>query len=102
MYHHYSARLSWSSDRLAYFDIAVKQIAGSNLKFTDHVSRNPVEGAPIENKDDEEYVINTLTDHAKLIAKYGSLFDSQSEHSKQDTEIKQNVSEKRIEQITRR
>ena len=31
-------------------------------------------------------------------AKYGSLFDSQSERSKQDTEIKQNQSENKIEQ----
>ena len=68
------------------------------MKFTDYLSRNPVEGAPTENKYDEEYVINILTEHAKLNAKYGSLFDNQSECSNQDTETKQNQSENKIEQ----
>ena len=96
--HQYSARLTRWLDRLAHFDIAVQHIAGKNLKFTDYLSRNPVEGAPTGNKYDEEYVINILTEHAKLNAKYGSLFDNQSECSKQDTEIKQNQFENKIEQ----
>ena len=96
--HQYSASLTRWIDRLAHFDIAVQHIAAKNLKFTDYLSRNPVEGAPTENKYDEEYVINILTEHAKLNAKYGSLFDSQSERSKQDTETKQNQSENKIEQ----
>ena len=74
--HQNSARLTRWLDRLAHFDIAVQHIAGKNLKFTHYLSRNPVEGAPTENKYDEEYVINILTEHAKLNAKYGSLFDS--------------------------
>ena len=86
--HQYSARLTRWLDRLAHFDIAVQHIAGKNLKFTDYLSRYPVEGAPTENKYDEEYVINILSEHAKLNAKYGSLFDSQLERSNQDTEIK--------------
>ena len=96
--HQYSARLTRWLDRLAHFDIAVQHIAGKNLKFTDYLSRNPVAGAPTENKYDEEYVINILTEHAKLNAKYGSLFDSQSERNNQDTEIKQNQCENKIEQ----
>ena len=91
--HQYSARLTRWLDRLAHFDIAVQHIAGRNLKFTNYLSRNPVEGASTESKYDEEYVINILTEHAKLNAKYGSLFDSQSECSKQDTETKQIPSE---------
>ena len=74
--HQYSARLTRWLDRVAHFDISVQQIAGRNLKFIDCLSRNPVEGAPTESKYDEEYVINIITEHAKLNAKYGSLFDS--------------------------
>ena len=83
---------------MAHFDIAVQHITGSNLKFTDYLSRNTVGGAPTENKYDEEYVITILTEHAELNAKYGSLFDSQSNYSKQDTEIKRNTSESENEQ----
>ena len=96
--HQYSARLTRWLDRLAHFDIAVQHIAGRNMKFTDYLSRNPVGGAPTEDKDDEEYVINILTEHAELNAKYGSLFDSQSDYSKQNTEMKRNTSESENEQ----
>ena len=69
------------------------------MKFTDYLSRNPVGGAPTEDKYDEEHVINILPEqHAKLNAKYGSLFDSQSDYSKQDTETKRNTSESENEQ----
>ena len=95
--HQYSARLTRWLDRLAQFDIAVQHIAGSDLKFTDYISRNPVGRAPTENKYDEEYVINILNEHAEINAKYGSLFDSQSEYSKQDTATKQIATEKRNE-----
>ena len=96
--HQYSARLTRWLDRQAHFDIAVQHIAGSNMKFTDYLSRNPVGGAPTEDKYEEEYVINISTQHAELNAKYGSLFDSQSDYSKQDTEIKRNTSENENEQ----
>ena len=96
--HKNSARLTRWLDRLAHFDIAVQHNAGRNLKFTNYLSRNPVKGAPTDSKYDEENVINILIEHAKLNAKYGSLFDSQSENSKQDTEIKQNSSDNRNEQ----
>ena len=75
----YSARLTRWLDRLAHFDIAVQHIAGSNLNFTIFLSRNPVGGASIEDKYDEQYVINILTEHAELLLKYSSLFDNQSE-----------------------
>ena len=81
-----------------HFDIAVQHIAGSNLKFTDYLSRNPVGGEPTENKYDEEYVINLSAEHSELNAKYDSLFDNQSNYSKQDTEIKRNTSESENEQ----
>ena len=45
----YSARITRWLDRLAHFDISVQHIAGSNLKFTDFLSRKPVEGATTEN-----------------------------------------------------
>ena len=39
----YSARLARWLDRLTHFDISIQHIAGSNLKFTDYLSRTPVE-----------------------------------------------------------
>ena len=41
---HNSWRMTRWLDWLAHFDIAVQHIAGSNLKFTYFLSRNPVEG----------------------------------------------------------
>ena len=77
----YSARLTRWLDRLAHFDISIQHIAGSNLKFTDYLSRNPVEGATTENTYDEQYVINTLTDQAELNLKYGRVFTNQLKHA---------------------
>ena len=94
----YSARLTRWLDRLAHFDIAIQHIAGSNLKFTDYLSRNPVEGATPEDNYDEEYVINILSEQAKLNAKYGQLFADQSDISKRVTETKNDRSENKIEQ----
>ena len=93
-----SARLTWWLGRLAHFDIAIQHIAGSNLKFTDYLSRNPVQGATPEDNYDEEYVINILSEQAKLNAKYGQLFADQSDISKRVTEIKNDRSENKIEQ----
>ena len=62
----YSARLTRWLDRLAHFDIAIQHIAGSNLKFTDFLSRNPVENATTEDVYDEQYVINILSEQAEL------------------------------------
>ena len=73
----YSARLTRWLDRLAHFDIAIQHIAGSNLKFTDFLSRNPVENAATEDVYDEQYVINILSEQAELNLKYGSLFVDQ-------------------------
>ena len=94
----YSARLTRWLDRLAHFDIAIQHIAGSNLKFTDYLSRNPVEGATPEDNYDEEYLIDILSEQAKLNAKYGQLFADQSDISKRMTEIKNDRSESKIEQ----
>ena len=96
--HQYSARLTRWLDRLAHIDIRVQHIAGRNLKFTDCLSRNPVEAAPTESKYDEGYIIDILANYPKLNAKYSSLFDSQSECSKPDTETNQNLSENKNEQ----
>ena len=76
----YSARLTRWLDRLAHFDIAFQHIAGSNLKFTDFLSRNPVEKAASEDVYDEQYVINILSEQAKLNVKYGPLFVDQSQN----------------------
>ena len=94
----YSARLTRWLDRVAHFDIAIQHIAGSNLKFTDYLSRNPVGGATPEDNHDEEYVINILSEQAKLNAKYGQLFADQSDNSKRATETKSDRSENKIEQ----
>ena len=77
----YSARLTRWLDRLAHFDISVQHIAGSNLKFTDFLSRNPVEGATTENMYDEQYVINIFTEQAELNLKYGRIFTNQSQQT---------------------
>ena len=84
-------------DRLAHFDIAVHYIVGSNLKFTDFLSRNFVGGAAIEDKYDEEDVIIT-TEHAEFNAKYGSLFDSQSNLRTEETEKERKRNRNEIEQ----
>ena len=57
----YSARLTRWVDRLTHFDISIQHIAGSNLKFTDDLSRNTVRGAIPEKNYDEEYVIDRTT-----------------------------------------
>ena len=83
----YSARLTLWLDRLTHFDISIQHIAGSNLKFTNYLGRNPVGGATPEENYEEEYVINILTEHAKLNLKHGRLYDDQSKHDKSRTEI---------------
>ena len=75
----YSARLTRWLDRLVHFDITIQHIAGSNLNFTDFLSRNPVENASNEDVYDEQYVINILSEQAELNAKYGTLFADQSQ-----------------------
>ena len=62
----YNARLTKWLDRLTHFDIAIQHIAGSNLKITDYLSSNPVEGAISEKNYDEEYLINILGEHGDL------------------------------------
>ena len=94
----YSARLTRWLDQLAHFDIAIQHIAGSNLKFTDYLGRNPVEGATPEDNDDEEYAINILSEQAKLNAKYEQLSADQSDTSKRVTDIENGRSENKTEQ----
>ena len=93
----YSARLTRWLDRLTHFDISIQHIAGSNLESTDYLSRNPVGGATPEEIYDEEYVINILTEQAKLNIKYGPIFADQSECKKVKTEIKNDIAEEQIE-----
>ena len=94
----YSASLFQWLHRLAHFDIAIQHIAGSNLKFTDYFSRNPVGGATPEDNYDEEYVINILFEQATLNLKYGHLFADQSYDSKHVTEANNGTSESKTEQ----
>ena len=93
----YSARLTRWFDRLTHFDISIQHIAGSNLKFTDYLSRNPVGGATPEENYEEEYVINKLTEHAKLNLKQGRLFADQSKHDKRKTELRSDATETKDE-----
>ena len=81
----YSARLTRWLDRLAHFDIAIQHIAGSNLKFTDFLSRNPVENLTTEDVYDEQYVINILSEQAELNRKYGQIFADQSQRTTERT-----------------
>ena len=52
----YSASLTRWLDRLTHFDLSIQHIAGSNLQFTDYLSRNPVGGAISE---ESEFEIRT-------------------------------------------
>ena len=81
----YSARLIRCLDRLAHFDIAIQHIAGSNLKFTDFLSRTPVENATTEDVYDEQYVINILSEQAEMNRKYGPIFADQSQNATEGT-----------------
>ena len=76
----YSARLTRLLDRLALFDIAIQHIAGSNLKFTNFLSRNPVEKAVIEDVYDEQNVSTILSEQAELNVKNRPLFVEQSQN----------------------
>ena len=92
-YRQYSARLTRWLDRLAHFDIAIQHIAGSNLKFTDFLGRNPVENATTEDVYDEQYVINILSEQAELNRKYVQIFADQSQSATErpkTTEINSN------------
>ena len=93
----YSARLIRWLDRLTHFDISIQHIAGNNLKFTHYLSRNAVGGATPEESYDEEYVINILSEQAKLNIKYGPKSADQSKSEKAITETKKNTSEEQNE-----
>ena len=63
------ARLTQWLNRLTHFDISIQHIAGSNVKFTDYLSRNsrnPVGGSTPEESYAEEYLINILTEQVEL------------------------------------
>ena len=92
----YSARLTRWLDRFAHFDISIQHTGGSNLKFPDFLSRNPVKGATAENKNDEQNVINILTEQAELNLKYGRIFTNQSQQTP-----KKNYTRAQIEQPIR-
>ena len=80
-----SARLTRWLDRLAHFTIAIQHIAGSNLKFTAFLSRNPVANATTEDVYDEQFVINILSEKAELDRKYGPIFADQSQNATERT-----------------
>ena len=81
----YSARLIRRLDRLVHFEISIQHLAGSNLKFTDFLSRNKVEGARTENLYDQEYLINILSEQPELNSKYGRIYTSQSQQTPNST-----------------
>ena len=58
-------------DKLAHFDISIKHTAGNNLTLKDHLSRHSVKKAMTEKIDDEEYVINFISELFKLNYKDG-------------------------------
>ena len=57
------------------------------MKFIYYLGRNPVQGAAPEENYEEDYVINILTEQAKLNLKHGTLFADQSKHNKSKTEL---------------
>ena len=80
-------------DRLTHFDISIQHIAGSNLKFTDYLSRNPVRGATPEENYDEDNVINILPEKAELNLKYGPIFADQSKRTENRTKLRNDNTE---------
>ena len=68
-------------DRLAHFDIAILHIAGNNSKFTDFLSRNPVEEPTTKDANDEQYVVDVISEQAELNIKYGLLFANHSQNA---------------------
>ena len=70
------------------------------MKFTDYLSRDPVGGATLEEKYDEEYVINILAEQAELNLKHGQLFENQSKRSNCITERTKNNSKHTTEHET--
>ena len=67
------------------------------MKFTDYLSRNPVRGATPDESYEEEYVINILSEQAKLNIKNGPIFTDESKSEKAITKTKKNTSEERNE-----
>ena len=80
----YSARLTRLLDRLNHFDICSKHTAGKEIKFTDFISRNPIEN-PEPEENYEEFVINAIAQLATVNARIGRIFD-QSEDATTATE----------------
>ena len=88
----YSARLTRWLDQLAHFTNNVNHIAGKHLALTDYLSRNPTTPLQTDDAYDEEYVINNILPHYKIISQHGCLsnqFD-QSESGTYKSEHKAN------------
>ena len=62
------------------FRYNINHIAGKHLALTDYLSRNPVMKAELDDKYDEEYVINNIVPLYRLTANNGSL---DNEHRKE-------------------
>ena len=96
----YSARLTKWLERLTHFDLAIQHIAGSNLKFTVYLSRNPLGGAMPEENYDQEFLLNTLAEQADLNMKFRQILAEQSKCSKITIERKKNDSENKLQHKT--
>ena len=67
----YSARLTRWLERLNHFDISLKHTAGKEIKFTDFISRNPIEIPKLEENYEEEFVINGIAQLATVNVRIG-------------------------------
>ena len=67
----------------------MQHILGSNLKFTNFLSINPVEDATTKDVYDEQYVFNNLSEQAELNMKYGSLCVDQSRSAPERNKTKE-------------
>ena len=56
-----------------HFTINVSHIAGKHLALTDYLSRNPTAPPQTDEAYDEEYIVNNILPHYKLMSKYGCL-----------------------------
>ena len=62
-------------DRLNHFDISLKHTAGKEINFTDFISGNPTENPEPEENNEEELVINAITQLATVNVRIGWIFN---------------------------
>ena len=71
-------------DRLAHFDIKIKQIAGKHLVLTDYLRRNPISKLELIENYEEEYVRNCMIPLLEFSNTHGSITGPRTEEIQTD------------------